>query len=333
MRDRHGPTWLLVAACALLIYPLMGAKGCPSPAPQPTPPPPVLTCANVDCVPGSHCTETPAGPVCVPDATPPPATGCSIDGEPGPLLPDYRPTLGAEVNAAMATLRPDCPVGGRCVLEESRQAWQARVIAELRRRGVCAGQHAPDTDEIAAATSTTAPREGWHVYVGPEDGPGTVLWSPQAARPAYAAAPAVPPPPASPPGGSCPAPPCPARVWTEATLPDGWGRDMIGKPRWEWSCHESGRAWADCTPVVVRNEPYCASIGMSPMADGSPRAACPMRPDGHLEREAVEWWLVGAPVPDGPDCDPPGRPAYAVPRGSGACRLCDASKTVCSGAW
>ena len=143
--------------------------------------------------------------------------------------------------------------------------------------------------------------------------------------------PVTPPPPVA----SCPKAPCPARVWTAATLPDGWGQDMIGKAAWEWSCHESGRLWEDCTPIVVRQEPYCAAIGMSPMADGSLRAACPMRPDGHPEREAIEEWLLGgAPVPDsrnGANCTPEGRPAFAVPRGTNNCRLCDAAKQNCSG--
>jgi len=292
--------------------------------------------AEEACKPAPTPTPTPAPtPPPAPTPVPPPAAGCSIDGEPGPLIPGYRDVLGPEVNAAMHVLRPDCDPGGRCVLEEGRQSWQARVIAELRRRGVCAGQHEPGTDEVAVATSATAPREGWHIFAG-DDTSGTIVWSPQAARPAYAAPDAIPPqppPPTSPPG-DCPALPCPASVWTAETLPSGWGSDMIGKAAWAWSCHERGRLWEDCTPIVVRQEPYCRAIGMSPMADGSLRAACPMRPDGHPEREVIELWLLGgAPVPDargGQDCNPEGRPAFAVPRGSGDCRICSADEATCS---
>jgi len=170
------------------------------PLPEPTPPPTTPPEPDPTPTPSPGPTPTPEpGPTPVPEPTPEPtpaptpAPGCSIDGEPGALLPDHRPALGAEVNAAMHALRPDCDVGGRCVLPEGRLAWQALVVQELRRRGICAGQHAPDTDEIAVATSATAPREGGHIYAGPADGPGTVVWFPQASRPAYAA-PAVEPP-------------------------------------------------------------------------------------------------------------------------------------------
>jgi hypothetical protein len=155
------------------------------------------------CPVGYSCADPAVG--CVKDATPPP-TGepCSINGEPGPEIPGYRPVLGGEVNAAMAA-RTGCSPGSRCVVQAGRQAWQAEVVTEMIRRGRCAGQHAPTTDEIAVATSVTAPREGWHIYAGPDGGPGTVVWSPGAARPAYSApnGPPVEPPPAQ---GACSAP-------------------------------------------------------------------------------------------------------------------------------
>ena len=123
------------------------------------------------------------------------------------------------------------------------------------------------------ATSATAPREGGHIYAGPADGPGTVVWFPQASRPAYAA-PAVEPPP---PADACPVEPCPLRLWTRATLPPGWGDHEIGRPAYEVKAIRHTMGNADGSVVVIRQEPYCAATGQSPMSDGNPRAACPMR--------------------------------------------------------
>jgi len=229
--------------------------------------PPTPTCPAT-CPAGTACADPVAG--CVP--TPPePPTGCSIDGEPGPELQGYRPQLGAQVNAAMTALS-GCAAGSRCVVQEARQAWQARVVAELRRRGLCAGQHTPETDEIAAATSVTAPREGWHIYAGSDAGPGTVVWSPGASRPAYAA-PVGPPPPVDPPpstaGCSPPAVPKVAR----------WG--LTYRNRW-WDCTPQfyGKDTATWTGVPVNG--YCAAIGMSE------RLYCPARQEGDPNRRACE---------------------------------------------
>ena len=271
------------AACPLGTACLDAAKGC-----QPIPPPGPVCEVGVQ-----HCgcwvmpPETgrweqlscPAGQTCTPEMTcaasepppePPPATGCSIDGEPGPLLAGYKPVLGAEVNAAMTALRPDCDPGSRCVLAEGRQAWQARVIAELRRRGRCAGQHTPTTDEIAAATSVTAPREGWHVYAGPDSGPGTVVWSPGASMPTYAA------PDAPPPTAGC-SPPAVPKV-------DRWG--LAYRNRW-WDSTPLfyGRATATWTGVPVSG--YCEAIGMPD------RLHCPARQEGDPERRACEGYGIG----------------------------------------
>jgi len=228
-----------------------------------TTPPPTPTCP-AECPAGTLCTDPSAGCVAVP---PTPSEGCSIDGEPGPLLPGYKPQLGAEVNAAMTALRPDCEPGSRCVLSDGRQAWQAKVVAEMRRRGRCAGQHTPTTDEIAAATSISAPREGWHVYAGPADGPGTVVWSPGAATPAYAA-------PEAPLGCSPPAVP---KV-------DKWG--MAYRNRW-WDSTPLfyGRDTATWTGVPVSG--YCEAIGMPD------RLHCPARQEGDPERRACEGYGIG----------------------------------------
>ena len=145
-------------------------------------------------------------------------------------------------------------------------------------------------------------------------------------------APPVEPPPVT---DACPAAPCPDRVWTAETPPPGWGQDAIGTPRWKWAAKVHTMGNCDSTPLTNRNEPYCRSIGMSPMGDGTLRAACPMRPDGHSEREAVENWLLeGGPVRhgrNGQDCTPNNTDnPYAFLAGTGNCRICNTPKTVCS---
>jgi len=256
---------------------------CPAPAPTPTPSPTVAPTPTplptVTPPPAPTPTPTPVPtptPTPVPTPTPTPLAGCSIDGEPGPLIAGYRPALGGQVNDAMTTLRPNCGPGSRCVLQEGRQAWQARVIAELRRRGLCAGQHSPGTDEIAAATTVTAPREGWHIFAGPDGGPGTVVWSPGAARPAYEA-PGGPPPPIDPPPSTvgC-SPPAVPKVAM-------WGLNYRNK-WWDSTPKFSNGDTATWTGQPVTR--YCAAIGMD-------RIYCPARPEGDPERRACEGYGIG----------------------------------------
>ena len=292
--------------------------GCvPDPLPDPLPPvvcppdtiPQVLDGRVVGCLPYPPPEE--------------PVPACSIDGEPGAPLPAHQPELGDQVNAAMVALRPECPVGSRCVLPEGRQAWQALVVAELRRRGLCAGQHNTGTDEIAVASSPTAPREGWHVYAGAEDGPGTVVWSPGAARLAWSVpvtAPDLPPVP-DPPATTCPAQPCPDR----------------SPGAWKLNCKEHQRDKADCTPVTVRQEPYCRAIGMSPDAAGKLRAGCPMRPEDWPapgERQLLEAWLTGGTVLEarnGATCTGVLGNPFQFYLSGGNCRLCSADGLTCGG--
>ncbi len=329
------------------------AGGCPVPAPTPSPEPtptpeptPIPTPP-----PGPAPTPTPSPqPTPEPTPTPTPAPGCSIDGEPGALLPDHRPALGAEVNAAMHALRPDCEVGGRCVLTEGRLEWQARVVDELRRRGICAGQHTPVTDEIAAATSATAPREGGHVYNGPANGPGTVVWFQAlpggvvrqeppyvgAARPAYAAPTDTSPPPPGPPG-AC-GNPLPPKIWTAATKPPNWGEDEIGRPRWEITCAAHGDV-VDCTAKVAPHAcEYCASIGMGTMPDGvQPRCGCPVRKEDSPERGPCEAYLTGGTrleSRNGATCEfAHGNPFLFVKPSQGQCRLCSVGDGRVCGGW
>ena len=185
------------------------------------------------------------------------------------MIPGYRPALGGQVNDAMTTLRPECAAGSRCVVPEGRQAWQARVVLELRRRGLCAGQHAPETDEIAVSTGLAAPREGWHIYAGPDAGPGTVVWSPGASRPTYEA-PGGPPPPA---GCSPPAVPKVAM----------WG--LTFRNRW-WDCTPKFSNGDSATWTGQPVSRYCTAIGMD-------RIYCPARPEGDPERRACEGYGIG----------------------------------------
>jgi hypothetical protein len=98
---------------------------------------------------------------------------------------------------------------------------------------------------------------------------------------------------------------------------------------------------ADSTPVTRRQEPFCRAIGMSPDANGLPRAECPMRNEipgqPNPERVAVENWLLeGGPVRDsknGQDCMPNNTTnAFAFLAGTGNCRICNTQKSTCS-AW
>ncbi len=160
---------LVALVCGLVFMP-----GCKPPRPTPTPVPTV---------------EPRPTPTPVPE--PPP---CVLAGEPTLSVPDHQPTLGFEVNGAMAALRPDCSIGGTCLLgDTTQQEWQAAVEAKLRERALCAGQHTPTTDEIAVAEQ---PRpgvpgpvwEGYHVFAGDDhEGPvppggarRTVRWAPGA---------------------------------------------------------------------------------------------------------------------------------------------------------
>lgn len=155
------------------------------------------------------------------------------DGPVGAIQP-VSGALGDRVNQAMVSAF-SC-YGGRCLIAESRFAVQRKLIDELRRLGLCAGQHEPGTsvdnpgsDEIAVATSRTTLREAYHVAVGPKEGPVTLLLSPQANREAYLPA-GVPAPPGpgptptpAPSAGACSAPFTPkVDKMTGGNVINGW---------------------------------------------------------------------------------------------------------------
>jgi hypothetical protein len=266
-----------------------------------------------------------------PDDQPPPAPTTDCDGEPGPLTGTTEKTHGTAVNEVMRDLT-GCPIGSTCLLGDiPQQTWFADVVKALRARGLCAGQHNPGhTDEIAVAADQWAKREGFHVFAG-DDSPGpvppggarrVVVWSPGAARPTYFAPEVLPPPPPDPFG--CPAP-RPLRVWDD------------NRPHWKINAHQVNRV-IDTTAVTVAQEPFCRAIGMSPMADGTLRAECPMRPEDWPvagERLACERYIAeGDWVLDarnGASCVAnPENSAQFFPNG-GNCRLCNPAKSVCSG--
>jgi hypothetical protein len=260
-----------------------------------------------------------AGPEGCPVAPPPvtpPAAGCSIDGEPGAAIPGHVSTFGGTVNDVIRQVTGQD--GGRIVVEQGRQAFQAAVIAGLRSSGLCAGQHEPGSDEIAVATSTTSPREGYHIYAGPSSGPGTAVLSPQADRGAYGA-------PANHPGipeSSCgdPAPPALGRINLDC---------RPGRP---------GVTVCDSTPLVYSpGGTYCASIGFF-NADGvTGRLFCSPRQEGDPRRLPCEQDILGGPAPvftwTGPASqfrirDNPFTVEFT--EGSGRVKACNADRSLCS---
>jgi len=260
--------------------------GCP-PTPPPTPPPPppcpcgwstakVGTCA--ECPPPMPVPTPQPTPTPVPTPTPTPhPLGCQAPqgmqwSGPGQVTT----SAGPLVNKAMAELLgcragSDCP-HGEGPGEAAAQRWMARVIAELRLRGLCAGQHeAGITDEIAVATQCEGPWEGYHVA---NYGGGKVVWSPGAARPSWTPTagcssplptPTPPPTPGPTPSpGVCPAP-------TPGPL-----------SKWEAKIHNRGPNWTtlDSTPLVGPDQDFCRAIGYT---DG--RRFCPPRAEGTAEAE------------------------------------------------
>jgi len=133
--------------------------------------------------------------------------------------------------------------------------------------------------------------------------------------------------------------PLPPKLWTAETLPDGWGSDMIGQPRWEIGCAPHGNV-VDCTAKVApRACDYCASIGMGDIG-GQPRCGCPVRNEcpGFKceERVACEAYLTGGTKLEsrnGATCEfAHGNPFQFKPSG-GNCRLCSVGDPRVCGDW
>jgi hypothetical protein len=276
-------------------------------------------------------------------------------------------SLSTRVNAVMSRLS-GCSIGSRCILTVTGQQWQAHVEQALRDEGLCAGQHEPHTDEIAVSTHAGGIMEAYHIAGGGWDNPSptnplTVVWFPGAARVAYlppggvttpppTPTPVPPTPPSvDPPAGAC-GTPLPPKVWTAATLPDGWGPEEIGRPRWMISCGRHGKIIDCVSKIEPRACDYCASIGMGTMPDGvQPRCGCPVRQEGHVERVPCETYLTGGtklqtcaearsldpkvtcqPLPNAQCAFAHGNP-FQFEQSDGQCRLCSKDGSVCSAEW
>ena len=216
-----------------------------------------------------HCEKAAPCPVEPPPVDPPPvdppAEGCSFpQGVPnsdftmGPVLTEY----AATVNTAMKEIT-GCDIGTDCPTGMTPDDWMHAVIEKIKLTGLCAGRHVDTTpggtDEIAVAAKCTDPWEGYKIY---NYGGGKVIWSPNANRPSWTITPGhcsggpVEPPPV----GDCPLPhPDLTRMKFKAVEHNGI---------------------LDTSWTTVNQEPYCREIGMSPMADGTLRAGCPVRPEG-----------------------------------------------------
>lgn len=286
--------------------------------------------------------QCPVGPVTPPTPeppkpTPPPVGGeTNCDGLPGGLTGQTTSTFGTAVNEAMRDIT-GCSIGSDCPLgNTTNQTFFRAVIDKLRAKGICAGQHEPNhTDEIAVSSSRSAIREGYHIFGGddsagpvpPGGTPRKVVWSPGAARPSYYGTSDAPPnpQPTPPPSGDCPAQPCPIRTWTKENLPDGWGDNEIGHPAYYINAHPYTGGLIDTTPRVTHQQDFCVAIGYN----NPPVHDCPMRPDGHPDRRAVEDWayfggshLEGRNGETAATCAAPnGNPAMY--RATGNCRLCN----------
>jgi hypothetical protein len=127
----------------------------------------------------------------------------------------------------------------------------------------------------------------------------------------------------------CPFEPCPAREWTAETLPPGWGEDQIGKPAYQFNSKPHTMQNCDSTPLIVRQCGFCNEVMNDPA-----RCSCPVRPDGHPQRVAVENWLLyGGPVRisrNGADCTPNNTDNPFAYLNSPDCKLCNTTGTVCT---
>jgi hypothetical protein len=246
-------------------------------------------------------------------------------------LPDPQPAkqLQAQVRRAIEELGDRTGIDPRQNLET--------LAAKLRSYGLCA---IAGIEAVFVRRSDGLVEEYHAVYFGngswtdSNNGKFMGIHSDGGGPPAPPVDPPAPPPVVD---YGCPAP-RPDRVWTAETLPPGWGSNEIGRPRWVINSKPHG-VWVDTTAVTNRNEPYCRAIGMSPMADGTLRAGCPMRPDGHAERVACERyvaegdWVVVAEGGATCEANPDNSSMFRRTSASGSCRLCNPAQTVCSEAY
>jgi hypothetical protein len=144
-------------------------------------------------------------------------------------------------------------------------------------------------------------------------------------------------PPIEPPSAAACGNPLPPKVWTAETLPDGWGVDEIGKPRWTINCGPH-QGKIDCVAVVnPRACEYCTAIGMGTMPDGvQPRCGCPVRQEGTPERVPCETYLTGGTKLEsrnGATCAFVNDNPFVFEPSGGNCRLCSVGDGRVCGGW
>lgn len=324
----------------------------------------------------AHCELAPACPEEPRPPDPPPATDCAPVLDPGLSAPpnddaawpkavdQTTPSeFKREVWKAVQRAKQACPAAwvGDCMAAgpSAIDRGYLLIAEELQEAGIAASQAKASSGKIAdhlyvrrAPTSLdwnatklfsygngclitgdgAFTAHGWYTYTGSDQPP---------------------PPTDPPPAGGCTAP-LPPKVWTAETLPDGWGSDQIGQPRWEIGCVPHGNV-VDCTAKVApRACDYCASIGMGEIG-GQPRCGCPVRNEcpGFKceERVACEAYLTGgtklqtcaeakAADPKA-ECSPVagalcsfvgGNPFQFYPN-AGQCRLCSKEDGRVCGTW
>ena len=294
---------------------------------KPKPPEVPKTCADLSCPYG--CDENPDGAVCRPKPPvepPPPAVVLIPDEELSAKAGDARPLTWADVWSALQTdvaanpNRYDMNRGGLSAADQVAGSWGPAInaaydrIASLLANGSASSinRNGARSDCLFSRRGTSNEYEEVHLF---EYGGGRYATGPGAVKGVYVRN-------EVPAAEACPFSPCPARAYDD------------GRPRWKYNAKQHTMGNGDSTPVVKDQLDFCRAIGLGEY-NGAPRASCPVRPDGHPERVAVEAWLLeGGPTRDsrnGQDCSPnhTDNPA-AFLFGTGNCRMCNAPKSVCS---
>jgi len=331
---------LLLATLTVLAALLGGQFGCsggpgpqPTPSPEPTPPSPICEvdqiCGCWHQPPGEDwqylgdCAEPTPAPTPEPTPTPTPGVGCLLNSAGRELVPvePYSFKYGTEVNQTLSALT-GCTPGSVCPLgDESQREFQARVIASLRSKGICAGDDYGTLDQVQVSASEDGVWENHDVFSGDDhDGPvppngkaRKVRWFPGGARDAWRLKDA------SPPGNS---------FGCSYPLPPYQNKGSKIKLK-----IESGRWKGDATPSV-RGHEYCVSIGMGEF-NGVPRNDCPVRQEGTPDRVPCERYFYGGEplwhCSSGPAIVKEDNPALAsCPGGSTWIEVCRADGTMCT---
>jgi hypothetical protein len=306
---------------------------------------PVAPTCPATCPSGQQCTDPAKG--CQP--TQPPKPYCQSDLNPEltpPVLSDdewtsdgvdQTSTLRTAVAAAIKKAQQACGAAwanDQCLMLGVAGIDNAYrdVARELQGAGIVAAQGTndanPKADHLTIGRPGEQVYEEWKLFAY-TNGCLTQNQYKSAFRPVNPIPEPTPPPPAE----RCPYEPCPIRTWTADTLPPGWGSNELGRPAYQINTYKHTMGNNDSTAVVVRQEPFCRAIGLSPYADGQPRASCQVRPDGHNERVEVENWLLFGGYKrkgrNGQDCTPNNtdNPA-AFLSGTGNCRMCNSGTGI-----